>query len=112
MLPGAHELGRRRLRVALLVQLVDEFVPDVVTRQLVLLGRRRLGEAALGEFAAEGRIGRERERAGANPLFDHALEGERAGVAAQPELHRSSRARQLCRREPFQPIDPDVGAGG
>ena len=53
VLTGANELRGLRLRVALLVQLVQERVPDVVPRQLVLLaapsaGRSRASPAPRG----------------------------------------------------------------
>ena len=105
VLTGANELGGLRLRVTLLVQLVQERVPDVVPRHLVLLARRRPGKAALRELRREIRVRRERERAGADAAAEDAFECERARVAPQPELNRSARARELRGRQSFQPLD-------
>ena len=105
VLTGAHELGGLRLGVALLVQLVDKRVSDVVPRHLVLLACRRPREAALRELRREVRIGRERKRAGADAAANDALERERAGVASQPELHRPAVPGELRGCQPFQPLD-------
>ncbi len=112
VLTGANQLGESRLRIPLLGQLVQEREPDVVPRHLVLLAGRRPGKAALRELRREIRIRRERERAGANAAADDAFERKRAGVAPQPELNRSARARELRGRQPFQTLDGNVRAGG
>src|SRR4029450_5950286 len=104
VLTGANELGGRRLAVPLLAQLVDEGEPDVVPRHLILLARGRLGEPAFGELRREARIGRKRERACRDAISEHALEGERAGVAADPRLHRSAPARPLRGRTPLETL--------
>ena len=59
MLTRANELGGLRLCVTLPVELVDKRVADIVPSQLVLLDRRRSGEAALGQLRRKIRIGRE-----------------------------------------------------
>src|SRR6187200_843238 len=104
MLPRSNQICRLRLRVALLCQLVEKRVADIVPSQLVLLGRRGPIEAALHQLRREVRIRRERERARADAVPDDAFECERAGIASQPELDPPG-ARKLCRRQALELLE-------
>ena len=89
MLRRSDERMHVRHRVAVRLQAAKIGDADIFQRQLKLLQRVRRAHAAPREFGGERRVRRESERTAAHLVAAHALERERARVAAMVEVHRA-----------------------
>ena len=79
-----------------------------MARQLVLLGAVGRAKPRFASSPANAGVRREGEGPRADAAAGDALERERAGVAAEAELHRPAGAGELRRRQPFELRERDV----
>jgi hypothetical protein len=90
VIAGADEVGDGPRRIALPLELVEIGIADVVKREREKLALAGAAMASPGERGGEGRIGLEAAVAGAAPPPDHALAGDRAGVALETKGDRNA----------------------
>ena len=101
VLRRADERAKVRRRVAGGGQRVEVGDADVGDGEIELVLRRRPADAALRQLRAERGAGLEDERARARAVAARAVDGERARLAPDREVHRGGR----CERRSRQPLE-------